>query len=257
MWAREVDAYLRGDFPQVGGWCLPHLWQAIQPLREAMAEEGPAGPVAEIGVYHGKFFIGLAKTMGAPTGNAAIDVFDLQRFNLDGAGVGDMAAFRANLARCGLGEGAVRLVRADSMALSDAALAELRAESGGYSMFSVDGCHLAAHTINDIRIAMALTRPEGLIFVDDYYNPSWPGVQEGVAKLYFADTPRWVPLIYACNKLILAHVSYHAGYLAKARAFIRKRFPMARVEDKPRFGCDTLTVIPDHRDPILLSLDTV
>jgi hypothetical protein len=77
--------YLNNDFSSVQGWCIPHLWQSLWPLREAMRKQGKDGPVAEIGVYHGKFFIGLVKTMEAPRHNYAIDVFDLQQFNLDGA----------------------------------------------------------------------------------------------------------------------------------------------------------------------------
>lgn len=254
MWTRDVDAYLREVFPSVEGWCVPHLWQAIQPLREAMAREGDLGPAAEIGVYHGKFFIGLVKTLGSASGNAAIDVFDLQRFNLDRAGEGDLAAFRANLARAGVAEEAVSIRRADSMTLGPAEIEALRPEGGGYSLFSVDGCHLAAHTVNDIRVAMALTRPQGLIFVDDYYNPSWPGVQEGVAKLYLMDAPRFVPLVYLCNKLILCHVSYHAPYFRALREFLPARFPKTQIKAVQRFGQPTLTVAPVLGEPRYLAL---
>ncbi len=246
MWEGNVDAYLRGAFKDVGGWCLPQLWRVIQPLRVAMAADGCEGPIAEIGVYHGKFFIGLVKTMGAPAGNLAIDVFDMQRFNLDGAGDGNLAQFEANLARCGVDRAGVRSLRADSMTLTAEEVAALRPdEGGGFAMFSVDGCHMAEHTINDIRIAMALTRPEGLIFVDDYYNPDWPGVQEGVAKLYLTDAPRFVPLAYSCNKLILCHLSFHKTYLDALGAFLPSAFPQARLKRQPRFGYPTLTVSPE------------
>ena len=244
MWERDVEAYLGGAFNEVGGWCLHALWRTIQPLRAAMAREGCEGPIAEIGVYHGKFFIGLVKTMGATAGNLAIDVFDMQRFNLDGAGDGNLAQFEANLARCGVDREGVRILRADSMALAAEEVAALRPGSG-FAMFSVDGCHMAEHTINDIRIAMALTRPEGLIFVDDYYNPDWPGVQEGVAKLYMTDAPRFVPLAYSCNKLILCHLSFHASYLEALRGFLPAAFPQTRVKRQPRFGYPTLTVSPE------------
>jgi hypothetical protein len=241
----DIDAYLSGPFHAVDGWCSAFLWQAIEPLRQAMAANGPDGPVAEIGVFHGKFFIGLVKTMGAERGNTAIDVFDMQRFNLDGAGKGNLARLQANLASSGVDEAAIDIVRADSMALTREEIAELRRKSGGFSLFSVDGCHLAAHTVNDIRIAMELTLPHGIIFVDDYYNPSWPGVQEGVAKLYLTDYPRFVPLLFTSNKLFLCHISFHSEYLAAVASFVKSNHPTTRVKPVRRFGYETLTLLPD------------
>ncbi|MEM9224718.1 MAG: hypothetical protein AAGB11_20300, partial [Pseudomonadota bacterium] len=93
MSSEDVAAYLDGPFKEIGGWCNPFLWQAIEPLHGAISAAGPPGPVAEIGVFHGKFFFGLVKTAGAEKDNFAIDVFDMQEFNLDGAGVGDKQAF--------------------------------------------------------------------------------------------------------------------------------------------------------------------
>ena len=63
-----------------------------------------------------------------------------------------------------------------------------------------------------------------MIFIDDYYNPNWPGVQEGICKLFITDSPRFVPLIATCNKLILCHISYHAEYLDHVEGYIRANF---------------------------------
>jgi hypothetical protein len=243
----DARAYLDGHFQNIKGWCLPNLWQSIEPLYERIVASGNPGPVAEIGVYQGKFFIGLVKTMGAARNNYAIDVFDLQEFNLDKAGEGSMEALRANLALCGVDEGAVEFLKTDSLWLHGGDIAQLRERTGGFSMFSVDGCHLAEHTVNDIHIAMELTRPDGIIFVDDYYNPNWPGVQEGVAKLYLGQSPRFVPLLFSCNKLVLCNLSFHAQYLKSVREHLLAQHPGARVKLVKRFGFDTLTVAPEAR----------
>ncbi|MGK8235126.1 hypothetical protein ACLGGT_13250 [Roseovarius sp. MS2] len=80
----DLNAYLQTGIHKVDGWCIPQLWQSIWPLRQAIG----AGPIAEIGVFEGKFFIGLAKCFAENRHDSvAIDVFDLQQFNLDGAGV--------------------------------------------------------------------------------------------------------------------------------------------------------------------------
>ncbi len=241
----ELRAYLEGPFKKVEGWCIAHLWQAIEPLRSAMKGWGPDAPVAEIGVFHGKFFIGLVKTMQAAASNTAIDVFDLQQFNLDKAGEGDLARFHANLAMCGVPSEAVTAVRADSMSLARYQVEDIRRSSGGYSMFSVDGCHLVEHTINDIHIAMELTLPHGIIFVDDYYNANWPGVQEGVAKLYLTESPRFVPLLFTCNKLFLCNISHHGRYLRAVTEHVRQHHPTTRIKSVRRFGYDTLTLTPN------------
>jgi hypothetical protein len=239
----DVLAYLRGPFQQVGGWCSPWLWQLITPLAERQAALGCHAPVAEIGVYHGKFFLGLVKTKGAPAHNHAIDVFDMQQFNLDGAGKGDMEQFRANIEKVGLAPGAVTMLRADSMTLGTAEIARIREDSGGFSLFSVDGCHMVEHTINDVRVAMQLTLPEGIIFVDDYTNQDWPGVQEGIAKLYLMDSPRFVPLAVLHNKLFLCHISHHAAYLKHIQAAAAK-ITGARTKLVQRFGYPSLNLFP-------------
>lgn len=250
MSLKGVAEYLEGGFKAVEGWCIPQLWQVIQPLREAVIAEGGMGPIAEIGVYHGKFFIGLVKTMDAPAANYAIDVFDLQQFNLDGAGKGNLEKFRENLKANGVEESRVQIFRTDSMWLNRGDIDRIRVNSGGFSMFSVDGCHMVEHTINDILFAQEVTLPQGIIFVDDYYNANWPGVQEGVAKLFQSHAPRFVPLVYTCNKLMLCNLSYHKEYLGILADFIRKHFPETKTKRVRRFGYDCINVLPSMHEAI-------
>jgi hypothetical protein len=244
MGIQDVQKYLAGPFRDIDGWCIPHLWQAIQPLHQAMVGDGVAAPIAEIGVYQGKFFIGLLKTMNAPLDNYAIDVFGLQRFNLDGSGRGDLDRLKANLERAGVDASAVRLWQTDSMSIDEAMIGRLRETIGGFSFFSVDGCHMVEHTINDMELAIRLTLPSGIIFVDDYYNANWPGVQEGVSRFYLTRTPRFVPLLFTCNKLFLCHISFHREYLKIVEGFVRANFPETRLKRVQRFGYDGLTLTP-------------
>lgn len=245
MSMNDVTDYLQGSFRAIEGWCIPQLWQTIQPLSRAVLEEGGKGPVAEIGVYHGKFFIGLVKTAGAPAANFAIDVYDLQQFNLDGAGKGNLDKFRQNMHAAGVADSQVEIVKTDSMWLNRCDIDRIRERSGGFSMFSVDGCHLAEHTINDLQFAAEVTLPQGLIFIDDYYNAQWPGVQEGVAKYFLMSAARFVPLAYSCNKLILCNLSYHGAYLKKLVPFVREHFADTRIKMVKRFGFDCANITPD------------
>ncbi len=246
----DVSDYLAGPFQQIEGWCDPFLWQAIEPIHVAQEALGVTGPVGEIGVHHGKFLIGLMKTKGAATGNLAIDVFDLQQFNLDNAGAGSIEVLCSNLARCGYGDDAVRIVRADSMALGTANIVDLRGgPEGGYLLFSVDGSHMVEHTVNDIRLAMELTAAQGVIMIDDFFAHDWPGVSEGIARLYINDTPRFVPLLAGYNKLFLCHISLHKHFLDALRDHVRAHLPTATAKAVMLFGHRMISIRPDRSTP--------
>ncbi|MCP4308018.1 MAG: class I SAM-dependent methyltransferase [bacterium] len=251
MSIEHVAAYLSGQFSRVKGWCGPHLWNVIQPLHEYQQAVGVKGPIAEIGVFHGKFFIGLALTKKGEGVHTAFDVFDMQRFNLDGAGKGDLKSFQSNLREAGLGEGVVDIRKVDSMALTRREIERIGEERGQFSMFSVDGCHMAEHTMNDFRIAMELTSPGGVIYVDDYLNLDWPGVQEGLAKLYLNDCPRFVPVAYTSNKLVTCRISFASDVFKHLRDSVMESFPSCRVKTVRRFGYECLNVKPDHLGPFV------
>jgi hypothetical protein len=240
----DIATYLSGPFQTIGGWCSPWLWHAIAPIAERHAALGVRRPVAEIGVFQGKFLLGLVHTAGVPTDNHAIDVFDMQEFNLDGAGEGNLDALRQSMAKADVPPEAITVLRADSMGLSPTDVAAIMHATGGFSLFSVDGCHMVEHTINDIRLAMQLTVREGIIFVDDYTNMDWPGVHEGVAKLYLTDAPRFVPLLVMHNKLFLCHISFHAMWLAHVEAALRA-IPGTHLKRIVMFGYDALNVVPN------------
>lgn len=242
----KLNEYLSKGIHDVEGWCLPQLWYALWPLAQII---GP-GPIAEIGVYKGKFFTGLCKTFATGPDNmaTAIDVFDMQEFNLDGAGEGNLDAFRANLDAQGVGAGNVHYVIADSLSLRDADREAFLERTGACAFFSVDGCHEVVHTINDIEFALSVTRPDGIVAVDDYLNPNWPGVQEAVARMYLMGNYSFVPLVVTCNKLLLCSLSYHGKYLRAVHDYIRDNHEGVRMKKVKRFGFETLTVQPNFQE---------
>jgi SAM-dependent methyltransferase len=248
----DVNAYLSTGIHAVDGWCIPQLWQTLWPLYREIGD----GPVAEIGLFEGKFFIGLCKTFGVGSQNrgAAIDVFDMQQFNLDGAGVGKLDVVKRNLVMHGIAEDAVSFVQADSLALTHRDADRLVREIGQFHFFSVDGCHEVVHTVNDIEFAMSVMANHGIIAVDDYTNPNWPGVQEAVARMYLSRDFRFIPLAVTCNKLLLASCSYHAAYLRAIEAYLRRAHSGTRMKRVKRFGFETLTIQPSIQTWVDLSL---
>ena len=252
-----LNNYLHNEFSNVNGWCIAQLWNCVEPILDYHREIGLEKPICEIGVYQGKFFIGLLKSIQSNQKSHAIDVFSMQQFNLDGAGVGSKEKVEQNLSRCGVHSSTYSLNEVDSMTLSESRLREIGITPGQFSYFSIDGCHTPEHTINDIKLAIELTCPEGIIFVDDYHNPSWPGVQEGVAKYLFHEYSKFVPLLFTCNKLFLCHISFHAIFLSKIHAHLKENYVNTVVKPVKRFGYDTLTVIPNLNDETYLKSDIV
>jgi len=240
----ELGQYINNDINRVRGWCDTNLWYAIDPLAKIIKSKIGNKPVAEVGVYQGKFFIGLVKTMQAQKNNCAFDVFDMQEFNLDKAGIGDLQIFTDNMKTNKISDDEVEVIKADSTWFGPTQWAELEKKYGKFSMFSVDACHTAQHTLRDTQTAMALTDPAGIIFIDDYYNDFWPGVQEGIAKLYSTTAPPFVPLAFLCNKLILCSESYHQDYLKQLHANIRAIGPSVKWKLTPRFGYNTISIRP-------------
>lgn len=121
----------------------------------------------------------------------------------------DLARLRANLEAHSDGTNRVEILKGDSMQLAaDAILARC----GRVRLFSVDGGHTAACTLNDIRLAEGSTIDDAIVIVDDYFNPSWPDVSVGVAQYTFEPASTLRPFAVSPNKLYLARSHCHRRY---------------------------------------------
>lgn len=170
------ERYRRFGQRRVRGWVDPESLDVLKVVRDAQDAAGVTGSVAEIGVHHGRLFIGLQLLVPAGTPAVAIDLFDNQAENTDGSGRGDRARFEANVRHWGDWSAArVHAVNSQDVSASDlAAWAE-----GPIRLFSVDGGHTADLVASDLRLAEAALVEGGVIAVDDVFNPEWPGVVDG------------------------------------------------------------------------------
>jgi hypothetical protein len=227
-----------------GGVVRPEFWAIVRSLADLQARDGVDGPVAEIGVHHGRIIIGLMLIKRSASKSLAIDLFDLQQFNLDHSGKGDLEIFRRNVEEHYGDPDAVGIVKGDSLSLGMGDLADIHREYAKFSIFSIDGGHTAEHTYHDLEIAAELTAHGGIVLVDDYYNHNFPGVQEGVCKWFFDRISRFAPLCFAGGRLFLCDIAHHKPYLDEVRRFSA---PGVRVVRARRFGWETVTVAPDKR----------
>ena len=195
----------------VQGWLTDGAISAVIAFARWQDESNVLGDVAEIGVHHGKLFILLADLRRRHQRAFAIDVFDDQHLNSDKSGRGDLAKFLENLRQYG-SEVGLTVLKKDSKALTRADFYSGR--KGSIRLFSIDGSHTAEHTYSDLVTAAQLICADGLIILDDFYNPDWPGVQEGFYRHLISRGCDTAPFAYGNNKLFLCKPAAHAKYLS-------------------------------------------
>lgn len=203
--------YIETGFATVEGWVAPDVLAPLEHL--AAASAGIEGGCCEIGVHHGRLFLALLNLVGDARPSLAIDVFDLQALNIDRSGAGSRTRFLENVARFSPHGAAVTAMQADSLALGMADLAQIRQQMGLFRLFSVDGGHTADHAVNDLGIAQELLANGGILLLDDFFQPNWPGVTEGFYRFFATQNRRLAPLCLAGSKLFLTTVSFQRTYL--------------------------------------------
>ena len=109
------------------------------------------------------------------------------------------------------------ILQINSLQIEARQVAELEATYGKFRLFSIDGSHTAQHTFHDFRKAMALVAYGGIIFVDDYYSPHWPGVHEAINKHFHAGMPKVAPFLFAYNKLLFTTCDMRETYFEKVK----------------------------------------
>jgi len=233
-----IDAYWAEGFPNIEGWVSGGHLQPLKLVDRIQRAAGISGHAAEIGVFHGKFLLALASLLDPGGRVTALDVFDDQSKNLDGAGEGNLEILQRNVAAHGRKDADYAYIKADSSALTLLDKVDLTRSRGPFRLFSVDGCHTTEHTLCDLQTAQQCIAPGGVVILDDYMQPHWPGVTEAVS-LFCRDAPRLVPFLYNQHKLFFVGVGWHAHFFtACAQAYADD--PDARTP--PMFGRNVLTL---------------
>jgi hypothetical protein len=210
--SNALDRYVQDGFDKVEGWCIPHILSIVGHLAAFHESIGFQGSAVEIGVHHGKFFLALQSAVdGRPS--MAFDVFEDQASNIDRSGLGSLARFKANVTKFSANPQNVIIEARDSLTIRPVEVVALSEKIGLAQFFSIDGGHTKQHVVNDYRIAEQMTAQAGIIIVDDITHPGWPGVMEGVCRLFILDTPKFVPIAIGHNKLFLVGLSYHKRLL--------------------------------------------
>src|SRR5262245_2935744 len=155
---------------RIEGWMYQTTALAMMELLWLQEEAGLTGNIAEIGVHHGCSALALIAAARADETLIAIDLFDRQDLNVDDSGAGSLAAFQGHLQYL-FPHAKVRTVAKSSL---DIRGAESEHGLAGLRLFSVDGGHTLALTVNDLEIADASLAPHGIAILDDVFNVNWP-----------------------------------------------------------------------------------
>ncbi|MBV8538836.1 MAG: class I SAM-dependent methyltransferase [Alphaproteobacteria bacterium] len=213
--------YLAAGHRSVDGWLTPLSARVLSFLLAEQARLGVRGAVGEIGVHHGKLFLIAYLATRSDERAFAIDVFDMQEFNVDQSGKGDRERFLANVRRhAGSTDGLV-VITADSLKLSPQRILD---EAGRARFVSVDGGHTEECAFNDLRLAEACLAEGGIILLDDYFNHHWPDVSVGAARHFLSADARTKPFLVTPNKVFAAEPRYHGAYQTAVRERFRPNF---------------------------------
>lgn len=206
---------------RVAGWISPQILSVVETIAAEQDRRGVSGGVAEIGVHHGRFFLGLLLASSPGDRAVAIDLFEHQARNIDASGKGDRETFEKHLAKHAEGID-VEVVSGDSSTLSGADVVEL---AGGQRirLFSVDGGHYASLVEHDMRTAEESLAPGGVVIGDDVFNQEWPGAVEGTLA-YLDKTDDIVPFGIGFNKVLFTDRDHAEGYRSALAELARRRF---------------------------------
>jgi len=210
---RRFDRYvLEGGHRCIEGWVTDEALGAVVSFNALQQRRGVSGHVCEIGVHHGRYAIALSLLRGNGERTLAIDVFDKQELNVDRSGKGDLGIFKSNVEAWLGHDHDVGILQGDSLTISGADI--VRELQGRVRLFSIDGCHTCAHTLNDLRIAEECLADGGLVILDDFLNPAWPGVLEAVVRYldHRDGGSKLAPIGYGNNKFYLTTPGSEASY---------------------------------------------
>lgn len=192
----------------VTGFLEPEILLVLDVLNSAQRAKQVSGAVAEIGVHHGKLFIGLRLLQRGGEKSVAIDIFGDQELNVDGSGHGNLDKFLNNVKLWSSIDDVV-IHQGDSTKLEPQKLAELA--GGDIRFFSVDGGHTEEIVFSDMKLAEATLADGGVVIADDVFNEQWPGVSVGTLR-YLEDGAKLAPFLIGFNKVFFAQPDYCEAY---------------------------------------------
>ena len=189
-------AYL-DSFHRIEGWFDYEAALMFMAYNQILARHGVSGDVLEIGVHHGLSTIAIASLRGSGSRLYAVDLFeDLQNLNVSRSGGGDRQVFEKNMAAFYDDTSFIRVLTSPSRNLTPKDLGQ------SLSFCHIDGGHSRQETLSDLRLCHESMRPGGLVALDDYFNPEFPGVCEGAVEFMLEEPGALRPVAIGFHKVL-------------------------------------------------------
>jgi hypothetical protein len=206
-----LQTYLQA-FHRIDGWFSYDASLLFLAYAQLNAGHGISGDVLEIGVYQGLSAITVAHLRGAARRMTAIDMFETR---VTDAAYGSGETYRQ------LFENNMRAFHEplDFLDIVTGASGELKANdfSRTFSFCHVDGGHSPQETFADLEFASQILIPGGILALDDYFNPQYPGVCEGAIQFMQQRGGIVKPVAIGYNKVLFqklpAQVDLNAEFL--------------------------------------------
>lgn len=252
-----LKSYARRNYKKVNGWLGSDTISQLIQIDGIQRKLGLSGHVGEIGVHHGKLFILLYLLAQQGEQAIAVDIFEQQALNVDKSGKGSLQVLERNLETFTGGKSKLRVINADSTTIG---AEQITAATGGYlRLFSIDGGHQSHIVRHDLNTAAAAICEGGVIILDDYFNPEFPGVSEGVNQFFLMDnTKGLVPFFVAMNKIYLTTQGYAERYMdhftrtdigipfEAATKFLAYNTSLSPIRITEMFGTNVISYSPDR-----------
>lgn len=206
------------EYEKINGWNSHGAFQALRLIDAFQKSHKIKGSMCEIGVHHGQFFVAMA--LGIQLSQLecciAIDVFDKQELNVDDSGCGDIRLFAKNLRKYDI-KSKVTVISKSSLEVRPEEICPRKKvyNSMPVRIFHIDGGHTVVHVMNDLFLAERVCHPAGVVVVDDFLHPKWPGVTEGINRYFLQVVHNFIlfPFAYGNNKIYLSRYEWRDKYM--------------------------------------------
>lgn len=200
----RAASFLESGFNKVSGWLVPQVLLVLDALVNTLNEFNHDWQDSiEIGVHEGKFFIPIELVTPPQNKVIAVDVFGRQDLNIDRSGRGNLEHFTKNVTAYCKAPSRVVVKAIDSFDLTQSDLS-----NKSFSIASIDGGHTVKHVLNDMSFIHDRLQNGGVLILDDFPNPAWLGVLEGVSSFLSSHNSRLAPFAVGFNKLYFTTTSY-------------------------------------------------
>ncbi len=169
------------------------------------------------------------------------DLFeDLQHENVSASGQGDRRAFEQNMRAFYPDLKFLHVLTHSSRGLSASDF------PSGFSFCHIDGGHSQEETYNDLRLCQSILLPGGLLALDDYFNPEYPGVCEGAVRFALEQPCGLTPLAIGFNKVLFQKLPAADDLNAQ----FRHEFPVTQPKSVTMWGRPALLFSAEIRSSI-------